>query len=334
MATVGNTYLTLADVRKRQDPNDQQAAIIEMLAQTNAAVQDATAVECNDGTSHLTTVRSGIPQATWRMLYQGVQPSKSTTMQVRDTVGMVEAWSEVDSKLVELSSSPGALRLSEAAAFIEGMNQQMEQTLFYGDQATAPAKFTGLAPRLNSLTAESGSQIVDAGGTGSTNTSIFIVGWSPATVSLLYPKGSQAGLQRDDKGKQTKTLSDGSILDVHREKFAWDIGLTVRDWRYLSRVANIDVNGLSISAATGANLMDNLVKAYWRLHRRKLIGGNFAIYCNATVMEFLDHQSRRANANVHLTWDQGNGGSEPVLRFRGMPIRQSDAILNTEARVV
>jgi hypothetical protein len=334
MAAVGNTYLTLADVRRRQDPNDQIAHIVELLAQTNPAIHDAVVQECNDGTSHLTTVRTGIPTATWRQLYQGVQPTKSTTMQVRDTVGMAEAWSEVDSKLVELSTDPAGLRLSEATAFLEGMNNAMESTLWYGDQASAPAKFTGIAPRLGSLSAASGSQIVDAGGTGSDNTSIYIVGWAPNTVHLLFPKGSNAGLQREDKGKQTKTNSDGSILDVHREKFSWDIGLSVRDWRYLARVANIDVSDLTITAATGANLMDQLTKAYWKLHRRKLMGGNFAIYCNATVMEYLDHQSRRANSNVHLTWSEASETSEPVLKFRGMPIRQSDAILNTEARVV
>lgn len=334
MAVIGNTYLTLADLRRRTDSDDQIAQIIELLAQTNSVVQDAMVEACNEGSSHLTTVRTGLPEPTWRMLYQGVQPGKSTTAQVRDVCGSAEAWSEIDEKLVKLSKNPARLRLSEAVSFLEGLNQGMEQTVFYGDQATAPAKFTGFAPRFNSLSAASGSQIVDAGGTGSDNTSIWFVGWSPNTVHLLHPENIPAGLQREDKGVQTKTLSDNSVLDVVREKFTWDIGLSVRDWRYISRVANIDVSDLSITAATGANLMDQMVKAYWKLHRRKLTGGKFAIYCNATVMEYLDHQSRRANANVHLTWDEGNGDSEPVLKFRGMPIRQSDAILNTEARVV
>lgn len=334
MAVLASQYLTLADTRKRKDPNDQVAAIIEQLAQTNSVIPDATTIECNDGSSHLTSVRTGLPTATWRQLYQGVQPTKSTTAQVRDTVGMAEAWSEIDSKLVEMDADPAGLRLSEASAFLEGMNQAMESTVFYGDQATAPAKFTGFAPRFNSLSAANASQIVDAGGTGSDNTSIWLVGWSPQTVSLLFPRGSQAGLQREDKGKGVKTNADGSLYDVHREKFTWDIGLTVRDWRFISRVANIDVSDLSPTAGTGANLMDQLVTAYWRLHRRRLMGGKFAIYCNATVMEFLDKQSRRANSNVQLTWSEANGDSEPVLNFRGMPIRQSDAILNTEARVV
>ncbi len=90
MATVGNTYLTLADVFKRTDADKQIATIIELLAQDNPILQDMIVKECNDGTTHLTTVRTGIPEATWRMLYQGVQPTKSTTAQVRDATGFAE----------------------------------------------------------------------------------------------------------------------------------------------------------------------------------------------------------------------------------------------------
>lgn len=335
MATIGNTYLSLADVIRRQNPDDSIATVVELLAKSNPILEDAIAIECNDGTSHLTTVRTGIPAPTWRMLYQGVQPTKSTTAQVRDATGMVEAWSEIDSKLVDISGDPAGLRLSEAEPVMEGMNQDVATTFFYGDQATAPAKFTGLAPRYGSLTAASGQQIVDAGGTGSDNTSIWLVEHGPTATHLLYPKGSKAGMQRDDKGKQTKTNPDGSVLDVHREKFQWDIGLTVRDWRRNARVANIDVSDLSITAATGANLFDKLVTAYHRLAKHKTIaGGRKVIYCNSTIMEFLDHQSRRANSNALLTWREITKDSEPVLFFRNMPIRQSDAILNTEARVV
>lgn len=336
MAAIGNTYVTLADLRRRQDSDDQIAQIIELLAASNPILEHAIAIECNDGSSHLTTVRTGIPEPTWRRLYEGVQPTKSTTAQVRDATGMVEAWSEIDSKLVELSGNPGAFRLSEAEPIMEGMNQSVATTLFYGDQANAPAKFTGFAPRFNSLSAANGQQIVDAGGTGSDNTSIWFVEWSPTGAHLLYPKGSQAGLKREDKGQQTKTNSDGSILDVHREKFSWDIGMSVRDWRRISRVANIDVSDLSITAATGANLFDQLVRAYHRLAKHKTVMGasKRVIYCNSTVMEFLDQQSRRASSNVHLTWKEFSKDSEPVLTFRNIPIVQCDAILNSEARVV
>ena len=43
----------------------------------------------------------------------------------------------------------------------------------------------------------------------------------------------------------------------------WECGLTVRDWRYVVRICNIDVTNLI--AGSGANLINLLVRALWRL---------------------------------------------------------------------
>jgi len=331
MAIVGNTYLTLADLYKRQDDKKQIARIIELLAQTNPILDDMIAVECNDGTTHLTTMRTGIPEGTFRRLYQAVQPTKSTTKQVRDATGMIENWSEIDAKLVELSGNPGALRLSEATAFLEGLNQTAAQRIFYGNTVTDPEEFLGLAPRFSSKAAENGGQIVDAGGTGSDNTSIWFVVWGENTVHGLYPRGSRAGIQRDDKGKQTKETADG-VYDVYREKFSWDLGLSVRDWRYVSRIANIDVSEMQ---AGNVKLYDFMRKAYYKLRQRVVTGGRAAIYANRDVLETLDALATNAGATdsfVRLRPMEIEG--KEVLTYRGIPIRETDALLNTEARVV
>lgn len=331
MATVGNTYLSLADLYKRQNPNDEIATIIELLAEVNPILQDMVVEQCNDGSSHLTTVRTGLPSATWRKLYQGVQPSKSTTKQVKDTTGMLEAWSEVDSKLLDLSGDAAKTRLTEAQAFIEAMSQEMATGLFYHDTATDPEKFMGLAPRFNDTSAENGNQIIDGGGSGSDNTSIWFVVWGDRTCHGLYPKGSKAGLQREDKGKTTKENSDGSMYDVHREKFQWDLGLSVRDWRYISRVANIDISNLTDDAASGANLARLMIQAYYKLYQRKVSGGRAVIYCNTQIKEFLHRQMLAANSNTFLRMKEWDG--EEVMTFLNMPVREVDAIVNTEAQV-
>lgn len=333
MATIGNTYQTLIDLYKQKGPEGMvTASIIEMLSEINPILTDAITLECNDGTTNLTTVRTGLPEGTWRKLYQGVQPSKSTNKQVKDTTGMLEAWSEVDAKLVAMSGNPGQFRLNEAQAFLQGLSNQMAETLFYGNEATEEASFTGLAPRFNSLSAENGGQIVDAGGTGSDNTSIWMVVWGPNTVHGLYPQGSSAGLSRQDLGEETKTNSDGSMYRVLREQFMWDMGLTVRDWRYVSRVANIDVSDMQ---AGTVKLYDFLRKAYYKLYQRKVANGRAVIYCNSDVMEALDALATNAGTTdnfVRLTTTEIEG--EQVMTYRGIPIREVDAILNTEARVV
>lgn len=329
MATVGNTYMTLADVYRQSENSKQIATIIEMLAEMNPILEDARVEECNDGTKHLTTTRTGLPAVTWRRLYEGVQPSKSTTKQVVDSTGMLEAWSEVDAKLVAISPDPKKLRLNEAHSFMEAMNNEMATGIFYHNTQTDPEKFLGLSPRFSDLTAENSSQIVDAGGTGSDNTSIWFVVWGERTVHLLYPRGTQAGLQREDKGVQTKNNSDGSLYDVYREKYTWDVGLSIRDWRYVSCVRNIDTAVASFTGGT-LDLEGYMIDAYYALRQRRVAGGQAVIYCNSTVKKYL-HKRARDKSNVNLTLSDYQGVE--ILKFLGIPIKECDAILNTEARV-
>lgn len=340
MATTGNTYLTLADLYKQQDGQGRVTSeIIELLSETNPILADMVMGECNDGTGHLTTVRTGLPSGTWRKLYEGVQPTKSTTKQVKDTTGMLEAWSEIDSKLVKISNNQAQFRLNEATAFLEGMNQDMATTLFYGDTDADPEKFMGLAPRFSKYRSspnlpaqDTYDQVINAGGSGSDNTSIWMVVWSDRTVHGLYPKGTMAGLQREDLGEETKTNSDGSVLRVMREKFEWDMGLSVRDFRYVVRIANIDVSDLQ---AGSTDIYKYMRKAYYRLYQRKVTGGRAAIYCNRDVLEALDAGSTPTTSTsssfVRLSPMEVEG--REVMGYRGIPVRECDAILNTEAAV-
>lgn len=333
MATVGNSYLSLADLRKQQNKNDEIVDIIEIMAQQNDMISDAPTFECNEGNSHLTTIRAGLPTPTWRKLYEGVQPTKGTTTQVRDTTGFMEDWSEVDAKLVEKAKNPAKFRMNEASAHIMGIAHELASTFIYGDTATDPEKFTGLAPRFNSLSADNANQIVDAGGTGSDNTSIWFVTWGEQTCHMLYPEGSQLGMSRKDLGVETKEKSDGSLYEVYREKFTMDVGLSVRDWRAIARVANIDVSLLTADISTGADLIDKMIDAYYALDNPGRANGNTVIYTSRTIAKFL-HKQAMNKTNVQLTLREQAHGGQPVVEFLGHPIRRMDAILETETRVV
>src|SRR5574341_847118 len=118
MATLSVVNPTLLDLAKRSDPNGKIAAIVEILNATNEVLDDMSWQEGNLPTGHRTTVRTGIPAPTWRKLYGGVQPTKSTTAQVTDNCGMLEAYAEVDKALADLNGNTAAFRLSEDIAFI------------------------------------------------------------------------------------------------------------------------------------------------------------------------------------------------------------------------
>jgi len=332
MATLGNSFIDLIDIYKLQDGQGQFNPVIEMLMEMNPILEDAIAVECNKGTTHLHTVRTGLPSVTWGKLYAGIPNSKGRTAQVEDTTGFVEGLSTVDKRLLDLSTNEGAVRLSEAQAYLEAMSNEVGSKVFYGDTASDPEEFMGLAPRFNDLSAANGGQIIDAGGTGSDNTSIWFVTWGDNQCNLIYPKGTQAGVQREDMGEQRVTDGAGNAYYAKEEKFTWHVGLAVKDWRYVSRVANIDVSDM---AAGSVALYDFMRKAYYKLQNRRVAGGKMAIYCNRDVLEALDALATNAGASdsfIRLRTTEIEG--KEVTTYRGIPIRESDAVLNTEARVV
>ena len=224
MATQRINAPTLIDVAKRTDPDGKIATIVELLSQTNPILQDMSWVEGNLATGHKTTVRTGLPEATWRLLNYGVQPSKSTTAQITDSCGMLEAYAETDKKLADLNGNTAAFRLSEDMSFIEAMNQQQAETLFYGDTSLTPQRFMGLAPRYSVLDAPNAQNIINGGGTSTTNTSIWLVVWGNNTAHGIYPKGSSAGLSHQDLGEVTLLDANGGKYQGYRTHYKWESG--------------------------------------------------------------------------------------------------------------
>lgn len=338
MAIIGNRAMTLADIAKRLDPNGSQAKIIEILSQTNEILDDALWLEANGPTFHRTTVRNGLPDAYWRSLNRGVPKSKSSTAQVDDVIGSLEVYAETDKDIVNLNGNTPQARLGEEAAFIEAMNQKMASSLFYGNNAADPASFTGLALRYNTLDREkaaSAENVVSLGG-GAPNaqTSVWLAVWGDNTCHCLYPKGSKAGLQIQDKGVETIQDADGNQYEAYRSHYEWKAGLSVRDWRYAVRIANVNVADLAAIIAGGAGQAANqaLVRAMITAYNKvpNIRAGNAAWYMNRTVKAMLDIMAAE-KGNVNLTMERFEG--ECVTTFKGVPVRQCDAILDTEAVV-
>lgn len=329
MATLAQTALTISDWAKRLNPQGQVDTITEILALTNEVLDDMLFVEGNLPTGHRTTVRSGLPSGTWRKLNYGVQPEKSTTVQITDSCGMLETYAQTDKVLVNLSGDPAAFRLSEDRAFIAGMNKNMATTLFYGDDISTPEKFVGFSPRYNAPGAENGSNILDGAGSGSTNTSIWLVCWGDTTCHGIFPKGSKAGLSTQDLGEQTLFDAAGGMYQGYRTHYKWDCGLTLRDWRYVVRIANIDVSALTKNAGSGADLIDLMTQALEIVPDLNV--GRPVFYCNRTIRSFLRRQIANKTAASTLTMDTVAG--KRVIGFDGIPVRRCDALLNTEAHV-
>jgi hypothetical protein len=339
MATLSTSNLTLADWAKRSDPDGRVPIIAELLSQSNEILSDCVFKEGNLPTGERVVVRTGLPSVYWRALNQGIPSSKSTTAQVDEACGMLEARSEVDKDLAMLNGNTAQFRLSEDTAFLEAMNQTQATTLFYGNPGVDPKTFLGLAPRYSDLAASNAQNILDAGGSGSDNTSVFLVVWGDNTVYCPFPKGSKAGLIHEDLGEQTVYNSDNTRLQAYATRYQWKNGLVVKDWRYVVRICNIDVSDLlaqtgSQAASAGTALIKLMARALYRIPNMAM--GRAAFYMNRTVHSGLSVAALDKSQYV-LKINEGLGqfGMPTAwLSFQGVPLRCVDSLINTEARVV
>jgi hypothetical protein len=337
MATLSVKNPTLLDWAKTRDPDGKTAVIVEMLSQDNEILMDMPFIEGNLPTGHQFTQRTGLPDTYYRKINQGVPSSKSTSTQITENAAILNARSEVDCDLAELEDDVSAYRLSEAEAFVESMSQTMAETVIYGSAANAE-EFVGLANRYNDLSAENAQNILDAGGTGSDNTSIWLCGWSDKTVCGVFPKGSMAGLSHEDLGKDDAFDADGNRFRAYMDDWKWKNGLVLKDWRYVVRVPNIDVSDLIAQNNTQdptapTAIIKLMTRAMARLPKNG--GVRKAFYANRTVLSMLMVAAQDKSQNT-LSVDQATGqfGEEIyTLRFMGIPVRLVDRILDTEAQV-
>lgn len=317
-----NSYqqLSLVEVAKRTNPDGTMATIAEVLKETNSIIADAVWREANDTFSNKTVRRASLPSGSWRKLNGGVAVEASQTVELVDTIGMLETWAENDIEVIKGFSNPMQARNDEAMAFVEGLGQTMASTMIYGNTATTPERFTGLAPRLGTISAT--TNCINEGGSGGDTTSIYIVDWSPTGCYMIYPKNSMAGLEHEDRGIETATDSSNNKYRAYVDVFSWKAGMVVKNTKSIARLANIESTGAS-------NLFDedNLIT----LLNRMTQGPGRRIYCNQTVLTQMEIRAKD-KTNIHYT-TVNDIAPGPVTLFKGVPVRLVEQIVNTETVV-
>jgi len=336
MATLAANALTIADVLKTIDPKGDAAMIAEVLNQTNAILDDIPWVEGNLIGGNRTSVRTSLPGVTARIANQGNAATKSTSAQIDDAAACFETKSEMDSLVAETGGMGMVAknRANEAMAHIEALGEKLSETLFYGS-ASVPEEFVGFANRYNtlSLTSTIINNMIDAGGTGTDNSSIWLVNWGEGKVKGIYPRGTMGGLQRYDEGKVSivdATGIAGATFLGYREYFTWRCGLAVEDWRNVVRIANVDISNL-VAKTSAADLFDLMISAIETIPN--IESGRPVFYMNRTVRKMLAIQARDdVQTGGQLTYMDVAG--RRVLEFQGIPVRLVDKLTVTEATVV
>ena len=345
MPVINTNYRTLADVAQGMTKSGGSVETVEMASRASPIIALAPAIECNEGARHLSVIRTGLPGATWTALYEGVPASKSRKAQVHDATARAEGESEVDKRLLKISKDPAQTRLDEAQAHIEGMTQDIESAMIYSDLSD-PKKFLGLSPRFGSKSAQNGAQIIDAGGVGSDNMSVWFITWSSRSCHLIYPEGAgdmAAGVQREDKGEWRRDDGNGNHYYVMADHFEMHTGLAVPDWRYVVRIANIDYSDLIAGNLT--NILDLMRQAYYQLRARgymndtglllgNIVQGMTTIHAHRDFIEQYEAALEAQGINMVSPSDAAAGFYPIASSYRGMPIYETDALLTTEARVI
>lgn len=342
MATLTQSTLSMIDEYKQTDGKGRLIDVIETMNNTSQFIMDDWSwMQCNSGTKHTRSIRTGLPTVSWGVLYGGISQSKSSKQTVEDTTGFVEALSSVDQRQLDLyAGNEVAIRSAEGRSFIEAMSQELVTAMFYHNSDTNARLPKGLGARFGTkATSGAGNQIVDAGGSGSDNTSIWFVDWGYDGLSVIYPEGTTAGVDRQNKGQQRVLDGSGNPYYVEEELFRCYAGFSLGDWQRIARVANIDVSDMR---AGSVDLYEYLRQGYYKLKSRRVnkimdvnAAGRLAIYCNRDVLQALDGLATNSGSSDNFTrlkWGEIEG--KEVLTYRGIPLRETDALLNTEARVV
>lgn len=347
MAT--GAWPTLADLTSRMDGAGKQAYIAEMLSQSIAILEDMPVLEANEIGGHEFVFRTSIPAGAWRSYNIGVPYSKSTTAKARIGLGSLEDYSQVDRMLAEDSGNVMQFRQGEDVAFLEGMGQTMEQTAVYGNTTVVPAQFMGLAPFYNTATAataQNAANVMSGGGSGSSNTSLWLICWGERTIFGVYPRGSKAGITHEDKGDTVPGYDSlGNRFEAYTSWFRHQLGLVPQDWRFGVRLANLDTTTAGLAGPSAYDLFAGMAQMMLMppyLGKRTsgitktdapndpAPGIRPVFYCNRTTRHWMDVQAMR-DRNVLLRIEDYAG--MPVDGYRGIPIKISDQIVNTESTV-
>jgi hypothetical protein len=294
----------------------------DMLA--DAPVREATSID-SDQVSRVTS----LPVPYWHKLGEGLTSTVGHIQQGTEGIAMLRNQFRGNKEIVDRQPNPSQWMERKEQTYLEGMNQEMANTIVYGSSGTSPEEFDGLDIRYDALSAGS---VFNNGGSDTGNlTSVWLIQWDLQDCCLIFPRGGKGGLRRVPKGVKslsTETDATGSVeatkalADFYVTDFEWDAGLCVQDLRRVKRVCNVHK---TIGAATAIDI-DMLIQA----RNNFKTTGTVYLYANLTVKTQIQITAKDAG-NVYYPPTMPFG--KPVAYVLDMPLRQSDAITLAEATI-
>ena len=351
MAMFANQTPNLYDWSQMVDPSGKITYIVNLMAQCNNIVEDAIAKPGNQPMGHEVSLLTGLPQPSWKQNNVGIAATKPLFGKEKFGIGILRDYGMVDKDEAELNGEVANFRLQQAKPHMQGMAQKVASSIFYANELTVPSSTTGLTLYYNSLQtsiSSTASNVSNAGGTGSSNASLWLLGWSDeGGTCLLFPKGSAAGLVHEDKGDIVPLYDvNGLRYEGYTDVFTWKLGVGIENWQFNARICNIDTTtaaggilsttppDLFALMSAAVNFMPHTTPRGSGIVKTDDPNGNighkFSWYLNRTLKTALEIQAIR-NKNTLVGPTEYHG--EPVVQWRGIPVRLNDQMINNETVV-
>ena len=318
------TYLNFVESMQRVGPDGNLLSIAEALNEMNEILPDAYMKQANDVFSHLEGVRDRLPTVSSRNFNTGSTRTSSKVRDIREQLTILEPWIEQDEAIVEKQPSVSEYLAEEWMAFGEAGIQEFARQLFYGNPSSDAREITGLSNR-SDWDAAADSYVIDVGGSGSDNASLWIIEWGPGRTTLLYPRGHESvGIKEDDLGKYRITDSSNNPYMVYGYRVLMEFGITIPDTRAVQRLASIESDGSSNNLVDSAKVRE-IVRA-----KNKLPASgqrNTVIYVNRDLKAQFDIYALEKSNGFYML-DNLTGG--PMTSFQGIPIRVVEQLVSTE----
>lgn len=339
-------WMTLTQLAKLWDPSGKLAISkqVDMMWQANEILMPITWIPCNDKTKHMVMQSVGLPTVYEQMVNSGVLPSTGVDAQMFEPTAKFTSIEEIDKELADLSGDAMGLRWQRGRKHYEAHAQNAASAIFYGNTLTDPDTIPGLSFRYSDTTKLNAQNILDGGGTGATNASIWLIGFGDDACSGLYPANTMAGISHVDDDIQTIENSGGGVggtltlkrQQVYRDYYYWRMGIMVANWKWVVRIRRIDVVNL-LAGNNDADLVQLTEDALHCLPTTSVITADpngaarrIGWFMNRTLRKMVDRQSRKAvMAGGQLDYAVVDGVKRRTLH--DIPMYTVDQLTDSEA---
>lgn len=333
MSILGSSFVTVSDMLAMTRPDGSlETEVVNRVAKTNGLFSKLPFMKGNKTDGHQQVQLVTVPTVGYITYNVAPTTSKAGRVQRTDTVGTISTYSKVDPNLAKDQDNPEAFRKSEDIAFLESTINQASTDIIYANSASEALKFDGLAVRygtVNTTRHNSGYYMINGGGSGSDNTSIYVAKIGPGGLMGLVGKNGTIGIQTIDHGDKVWIAdSAGTQMPYMVTEIKLELGLTVKNPGAVVRICNIDKSAL-VTESSAANLQKLIFKAAEMIEN---VDGQTAVICNRTVKAHLGIQAfQKTTLGLHAIADTWG---EHVEMIPGVgPVIVEDAITNAEATI-